>query len=282
MTNRDPRDRYTGQSQWTSQPQRQPQPQRRSYENQPRDYKDVDALPSPDIAYPRTETRTQADAATDTDAKLAGLGKRVGAFAIDFGVGLGVSYVAQGVASMFGAGGEAVAIMGYGGFFGAWLANRAYGQSRTGQSIGKWALNMKTIDTQTDEPPSLIRSVAREGVSALAIATEALVVPGIADGLLAVFDKEKRQTLHDRAVGTKVIDCTEGYKLDEKLADALEDGEASELVEDIKGAFGDLVSQASEDESLRNAGRNAQQMGKRAGKQMRNWVENVQDKLDNL
>ena len=257
--------------------QRQPDPVQREYKE--REVRRFDALPTPDIAY-RTETQTEVG--TESGSNLANFKKRAGAFAIDFGIGLGASYFAQGVASMFGAGPETVALMGYGAFFGTWLVNRAYGQSTTGQSVGKWALNIKTVDTQTDEPPSLIRSVAREGVSSLLIATEALGVPLVADSLFAVFDKDKRQSLHDRAARTQVVNCEEGYQLDAKLSEFLEEGEGGELVEDIRGALGDLVSQAQEDESIRDVSKNARNMSKQAGKQMRNWVENVQDKLDNL
>ncbi|MEO0355224.1 MAG: RDD family protein [Cyanobacteria bacterium P01_A01_bin.3] len=274
-----------GQQPSGQQPPYPPQPMRqRQQEPVQRDYKErevrrFDALPTPDIAY-RTDTQTEVG--TESGSNLANFKKRAGAFAIDFGIGLGASYVAQGLASMFGAGPEAVALMGYGTFFGTWLANRAYGQSTTGQSIGKWALNIKTVDTQTDEPPSLIRSVAREGVSSLLIATEALGVPLVADSLFAVFDKEKRQSLHDRAARTQVVNCAEGYQLDAKISEFLEEGEGGELVEDIRGALGDLVSQAQEDESFRDVSKNARNVSKQAGKQMRNWVENVQDKLDNL
>ncbi|WP_017328169.1 RDD family protein [Synechococcus sp. PCC 7336] len=264
------------------QSQRQPQPNRELQEKT-REWKSFDALPpAPKIAYPRIDTRTQTESQTDTATHLASLKKRAGAFAIDFGIGLGVSYFAQALAALGGGGAEAIGVMGYGAFFATWMVNRGYWQSRTGQSAGKWALNIKTVDTQTDEPPSLIRSVAREGVSSLLIATEALGVPLVADSLFAIFDKEKRQSLHDRAARTQVINCEEGYQLDEKLAEFLEEGEAGEFVEDVKGALGDLVSQVGEDESVRDAGKNAKTLGRKAGKQMRNWVENLQDKLDNL
>ena len=260
--------------------QRQPEPMQREFKE--KEVRQFDALPAPDIAYPRTDSQTQAGVETDTGTHLASFKKRAGAFAIDFGVGLGVSYFAQGLASMVGAGPETIAFLGYGAFFSTWLVNRGYWQSQTGQSAGKWAFNIKTVDTQTDEPPSIIRSVAREGVSSLLIATEALGVPLVADSLFAIFDKEKRQSLHDRAARTQVINCEEGYQLDRKLTEFIEDGEGGELVEDIKGAWGDLVSQAQEDETVRDVSRNAKTFSKQAGKQMRNIVENVQDKLDNL
>ncbi|MGK7909726.1 MAG: RDD family protein [Synechococcus sp.] len=279
---RPPRSYQPGQQPYQPQPmqQRQPDPVQRDFKE--KEVRRFDALPTPDIAYPRTATQTQVESDTVTEGNLASFKKRAGAFAIDFGIGLGVSYVAQGLVAMFGGGPEAIAMMGYGAFFGTWMINRGYGQSRTGQSIGKWALNIKTVDTQTDEPPSLIRSVAREGVSSLLIATEALGVPLVADSLFAIFDKEKRQSLHDRAARTQVIDCEEGYQLDAKLSEFLEEGEGGELMEDIKGALGDLVSQAQEDDAIRDVSKNARSMSKQAGKQMRNWVENVQDKLDNL
>ncbi|MEO0852386.1 MAG: RDD family protein, partial [Cyanobacteria bacterium J06648_11] len=264
----------------------------REFEEKVAERQTFDALPA--AAAPRTDTRTKTESEVDTDSNLASLKRRAGAFALDFGVGLGAAYLTQGLASMFGAGAEAVSTVGYVSFFGAWLANRGYLQSRpSGQSVGKWLLNIKTVDAETDESPTIIRSMAREGVSSVMILTEALLVPLGADALFAAFDKEKRQSLHDRAARTKVVNADEGYKLDEKIQEWLDEGEAGEVVDDLRAAAKDFMRQAGGSENLEDlsdragsVGRDVQQnvntLGRQAGKQAREWVENVKDKLDNI
>jgi hypothetical protein len=70
---------------------------------------------------------------------------------------------------------------------------------------------------KTEASPHLVRSLAREGVLSLFILTAALLVPLAADGLFAFFDKEKRQSIHDRAGRTLVVESEQGYHLDEKV-----------------------------------------------------------------
>lgn len=276
MTN--PGGPYSRKPQWS-----QPQP-RRELQEKTREWKTFDALPPPpaELAYSKTETEAAVEAATD--ANLASLKRRAGAFALDFGLGLGASYALQGLTALFGGGAEAVSMAGYAAFFGSWLVNRGYFQSRpAGQSFGKWLLNIKTVDAQDeDESPTLLRSMARESVSSLLIATEALIVPLAADGLFSVFDKEKRQSLHDRAAGTKVVNCEEGYRLDEKFAEFLQDVEAGDALDTFKDSFGDIVDRAQQDDTVKDVRKNVQGLGRQASKQVRTWVENVQDKLDNL
>lgn len=276
-------------------PERSSQPQRRDYrefEEKVAERRTFDALPAPPA--PRVETRTQTDTEAVTDSNLASLKRRAGAFALDFGVGLGAAYVTQGLASLFGAGAEAVSTVGYVSFFAAWLANRGYLQSRpSGQSIGKWLLNLKTIDAETDEAPTLLRSMGREGVSSFLILTESLLVPLGADALFAAFDKEKRQSLHDRAARTKVVNSEEGYKLDEKIQQWLNEGEAGEVVDELRSAAQDILQQAKQNENIgdfsdrassatRDVQKNVNTLGRQAGKQAREWVENMKDKLDNI
>ncbi|MEO0801946.1 MAG: RDD family protein [Cyanobacteria bacterium J06642_2] len=275
-------------------PERSPQPQRRDYrefEEKVAERRTFDALPAPPA--PRVEApyaRPAAESETATDSDLASLKRRAGAFALDFGVGLGAAYVAQGLASLFGAGADAVSTVGYVSFFAAWLANRGYLQSRpSGQSIGKWLVNIKTIDAETDESPTLLRSMAREGVSSFLILTESLLVPLGADALFAAFDKEKRQSLHDRAARTKVVNAEEGYQLDEKIQQWLDEGEAGEVVDELRSAAKDIWQQAKQNENIGDLGsatrdvqKNVNTLGRQAGKQAREWVENMKDKLDNI
>ncbi|MGQ9838781.1 MAG: RDD family protein [Cyanobacteriota bacterium] len=241
---------------------------------------------------PQTTTAPQV-APVETIPKLATWRKRIGAFAIDFGLGLGASYVAQGLASLFGAHAGAVDMTGYLTFYAVWLVNRGYFQSRPeGQSLGKWLLNIKTLDPETETSPHLIRSLARESVLSLFLLTEALLVPLAADGLFAVFDKEKRQTIHDRAGRTLVVEAEQGYHLDQKAMQLLQDILEGDAAEDVKSAARDLLRQAQRNDAVRGLSKQVQRLGKdigqntrslrqQTGKQVRNWVDFVKEKLDN-
>ncbi|MEN9203680.1 MAG: RDD family protein [Thermostichus sp. DG_1_6_bins_120] len=250
--------------------------------------------PSPLAERPAPQAATAPSTApVETLPKLAPWGKRIGAFALDFGVGLGVSYVAQGLASLFGANTAAVDMTGYIAFFATWLVNRGYFQSRPeGQSLGKWLLNLKTLDPETEASPHLIRSMAREGVLSLFVLTEALLVPLAADALFAVFDKEKRQTIHDRAGRTLVVESERGYHLDEKAKQFLQELLQGDAAEDVKSAARNLLSQAQRNETVRDLSKQVRRLGKdidqntrslrqQTGKQVKSWVDSVKEKLDN-
>ncbi len=293
------------------QPERSKPSQRR--ETQPRDQSEVQwqtftALPAPEakLGLPdqetqtqarttstqRTETETQTEAATESQTKVATWQKRVGAFALDFGLGLGACYLAQGAATLFGAGAESVSMIGYGTFFGAWLVNRGFLQSRPqGQSFGKWLLNIKTIDTETEQSPTVIRSMAREGVTSLFILTEALAVPLIADGLFSVFDKEKRQSIHDRAGRTQVVEAEEGFHLDEKAKQYLQELTEGDTADDVKAIAADLLEIARRNETVaditdqvsrlgKEINQNTRSMRQGTGKQVKSWVDTVKKKID--
>ncbi len=254
--------------------------------------------PAPKLGFPDQESETatrptEQAAAVETGVKLATWKKRAGAFAFDFGLGLGASYVAQGIASLFGMGAEAVSFTGYTAFFAAWLVNRGYFQSLPrGQSFGKWLLNIKTIDTETDQSPSLIRSVAREGVTSLLVLTEALIVPLAADGLFAVFDKEKRQSIHDRAGRTQVVESDQGFHFDEKAIQFLEEIIEGDAADEVKSVAEDLLKQAKRNDTVadlsdqvgrmsKGVGRNTRDLRQQTGKQVKTWVDSAKKKMDN-
>ncbi|MFS8892997.1 RDD family protein [Synechococcus sp. O70.1] len=252
------------------------------------------ALP-PATSLPPVQAEQSARVPQDeaTLPKLAPWGKRVGAFALDFGLGLGVSYLAQGLASLVGADAAAVDMTGYIAFFAAWLVNRGYFQSRpAGQSLGKWLLNLKTLDPETEASPHLVRSLAREGVLSLFILTAALLVPLAADGLFAFFDKEKRQSIHDRAGRTLVVESEQGYHLDEKVLRLLQEILEGEATEDVKLAARDLLRKAQRNEAVRglssqlgrlrqDVGRNTRSLRQQTSKQVKSWLASLKEKLDN-
>lgn len=236
---------------------------------------------------------TPQNTSVGSGVKLATWQKRLGSFALDFGLGLGASYLAQGVMALFGAGAETVDLTGYTVFFAAWLINRGYFQSRPeGQSFGKWLLNIKVIDTETDQSPSLIRSVAREGVTSLFILTETLAVPLIADGIFAIFDQQKRQSIHDRAGRTQVIEAEEGFELDQKAVQFLEQVLEGDAMDEVKAVAGDLLKQAKKNEMIsdlsdqvgrltKDIERNTRGARKQTRQQMKTWVETAKKNLDN-
>jgi uncharacterized RDD family membrane protein YckC len=252
------------------------------------EWQTFNALPPPSakLGFPATETATAT--AIGTEVKLATWQKRLGAFALDMAAGLGVAYLAQGVAALLGASGSGMDVVGYSAFFLTWMINRGYLQSRPqGQSLGKWLMSIKVIDPETDQSPGIIRSVAREGVTSIFLLTEALLVPLAADSLFAVFDKEKRQSIHDRAGRTLVVEG-EGFDLDEKALAALSEVLDGEALADLKASLKDLADQAQENETIAEItdqvkllSRQVQRSSQRTRKNLGNWLENIKEKFDN-
>lgn len=101
-----------------------------------------------------------------------------------------------------------------------------------GQSLGRWALDMKVIDAQYGTLPLFQALIKREGVvgfecllfliglvnlnpsSAWALL---LFLPLGADCIVAFADPLKRQTFHDRIARTFVLQSRRGYSLDLKI-----------------------------------------------------------------
>lgn len=122
-------------------------------------------------------------------------------------------------------------------YIGLWLAIRVFWVFRNqGQSLGRWALDMKVVDERYGRVPSLLTLVKREAIIGactlfLVISANTLIRPsGVLNGavLLAVIpllgdvglafgDVEKRQAFHDRIAGTIVVQTRRGYSLDLKL-----------------------------------------------------------------
>jgi len=72
-----------------------------------------------------------------------------------------------------------------------------------GQTVGKMAMRIRTVDRDTGEAIGFWRGVGRYFV--VAILTLAFFVPEIIDGLLPLRDP-LRQSLHDKAVRSVVVD----------------------------------------------------------------------------
>jgi uncharacterized RDD family membrane protein YckC len=146
--------------------------------------------------------------------------RRVAAFLIDF---FGVWLVSSFVAGLLSR-----AIV----FFLLWLVLRVVlVSSNQGQSLGRWALDLKVLDSR-GRIPDLLTLGKREGLLGLsaALATVGLTIglangisllllsaPLVADCGVAFADSEAQQAFHDRIAGTIVIQTRRGFSLDIRL-----------------------------------------------------------------
>lgn len=114
----------------------------------------------------------------------------------------------------------------------AWLGNRILfvGRNR-GQSIGRWAFDMKLIDRRR-RVPNLDMLLRREamtageavlllwGLYALFASNSAsflLMIPLVADAIAAWTDNANQQSFHDRYTKTFIASSRHGYSLDVKI-----------------------------------------------------------------
>jgi len=145
--------------------------------------------------------------------------RRMGAFAIDF-------VVVWFVSSFFGKS------FGWLFFLIAWLAMRIFVVDRNkGQSLGKYALDMKVIDYRYNRVPDLLTLGRREGIAGFGAMLASiglhnfgnglillfLATPLLVDCFLALFDEALDRSFHDRFAETIIIQTERGYSLDLKL-----------------------------------------------------------------
>ena len=122
-------------------------------------------------------------------------------------------------------------------FLVSWLLLRVVLVSiNQGQSLGRWALDIKVIDLQFGRVPGLLELLKREGVTGLgtllvAIGLSLFAAPGperssfglvlflplVLDCGQALLDSERRQAFHDKWADTIAIATQRGYSLDLKL-----------------------------------------------------------------
>lgn len=149
------------------------------------------------------------------------LDRRVGAFAIDF---LSVWFVSSFFASNL--------FFQWLVFLPGWLIMRVLlVEKNQGQSLGRWALDLKVIDPRFNRLPDLLALFKREIItgcaSALAIAglqnftsgLEMLLLlsPLAVDCSLALLDEETNLAGHDRVADTFMIQTERGFSLDLRL-----------------------------------------------------------------
>ncbi|MGI0488011.1 RDD family protein [Pantanalinema rosaneae CENA516] len=114
-----------------------------------------------------------------------------------------------------------------------WLGLRVLVVAKNkGQSLGRWALDMKVINPQYRAIPGLLELTKRETITGLGalLAWIGLVnlsptnglllvlpIPLLVDCSFAFTDAEYRQAFHDRMAQTIVVQTRRGYSLDIKL-----------------------------------------------------------------
>lgn len=124
-------------------------------------------------------------------------------------------------------------------FFLAWLGLRVLWVAKNqGQSLGRWALDMRVIDAQYRSTPGLAELTKREGIAGVAAGlaligiinlspaagwSPLLLVPLLLDLGVAFLDKFQQQAIHDRIAQTMVVQTQRGYSLDLKVKKLLAD-----------------------------------------------------------
>lgn len=114
-----------------------------------------------------------------------------------------------------------------------WLGMRVVlVSSNQGQSLGRWALDMKVMDVKYNKIPGLLTLAKREGILgfcallamiglriglANSISLLLLTAPLAADCGAAFADADAQQAFHDRIAQTLVIQTRRGFSLDIRL-----------------------------------------------------------------
>lgn len=101
-----------------------------------------------------------------------------------------------------------------------------------GQSLGRWAFDLKVVDTELNRRPSLLNLAKREGIVSIVsflamiglkinftnfISLLLFLTPIIIDGFTALTDEDYNQAFHDRISNTIIIQTRRGYSLDLRL-----------------------------------------------------------------
>ncbi|NJL43439.1 MAG: RDD family protein, partial [Pseudanabaena sp. SU_2_4] len=109
-----------------------------------------------------------------------------------------------------------------------------------GQSLGRWLVSIRVVDMMYGKSAGVFELAKREAAIYLCMAlvlagfnsgglTNTIsffaLIPIVIDGIIALADSEKMQTLHDKLSGTIVIVSRKGLQLDQKIAKLL--GQAS-------------------------------------------------------
>lgn len=115
----------------------------------------------------------------------------------------------------------------------AWLGMRVLLVSANhGQSLGRWALDLKVTDIRFRRTPSLLNLTKREAIAGFGaflamiglnltfinpFSTLLLVSPLLGLCSMALIDDDRNQTLYDRLAQTSIIPTRRGFSLDIRL-----------------------------------------------------------------
>lgn len=118
-------------------------------------------------------------------------------------------------------------------FIALWLGLRVLLVSKNqGQSLGRWALDMKVLDSQYGKLPGLLTLSKREGILGLCallamiglkiglangISMLLLIAPLGVDCGMALSEPEAQRAFHDRIAQTLIIQTRRGFSLDLRL-----------------------------------------------------------------
>ncbi len=100
-----------------------------------------------------------------------------------------------------------------------------------GQSLGRWAFDLKVLEVEQGRVPDLQALLKREGIVGLGALLVSialsnivhdptailLVIPLAVDCGAAFYDPQMRQTLHDRYARTMIVSSRRGFSLDIKV-----------------------------------------------------------------
>ncbi len=166
---------------------------------------------------------------------LAKLSQRNAALLVDF---IACAFLGQLIESLLGLSNSGLGLV----IFGlAWMLNRVFIAGKNqGQSLGRWLLSIRAVDMTYGKSAGVFELAKREAAIYLCMAlvlagfnsggiTNTIsffaLIPLVIDGVIALADSEKMQTLHDKLAGTIVIVSRKGLQLDQKLTKFL--GQAS-------------------------------------------------------
>ncbi|MBL1209622.1 RDD family protein [Geminocystis sp. GBBB08] len=101
-----------------------------------------------------------------------------------------------------------------------------------GQSLGRWAMDLKIVDVQFNRLPPLLNLTKREGIIAIGaflmmiafkinfqdfLLMILFATPLVLDGLTVFTDDQYNQAFHDRISGTIITQTKRGFSLDLRL-----------------------------------------------------------------
>ncbi|NJM27620.1 MAG: RDD family protein [Pseudanabaena sp. RU_4_16] len=166
---------------------------------------------------------------------LARLSQRNAALLVDF---IACAFLGQLIEALLGLSNSGLGLV----IFGlAWMLNRVFIAGKNqGQSLGRWLVSIRVVDMMYGKSAGVFELAKREAAIYLCMAlvlagfnsgglTNTIsffaLIPIVIDGIIALADSEKMQTLHDKLSGTIVIVSRKGLQLDQKIAKLL--GQAS-------------------------------------------------------